>query len=325
MDRTDPNPAVAVMGAGAVGSYFGGMLARAGVPVTLIGRSAHVQAIAQGGLDLDTVSFRQRVPIDASTEAAAVSRAGIVLFCVKSIDNEPASRAIAPHLSPRAVVVSLQNGVDNVERIYAASGIHALPAVVYVASALPYPGYVKHSGRGELVVGELRNRTANRGASALDPDRCQQVTELFTGAGVPCRISTDIEADLWSKFVMNCAANAVAAIGQTTYGAAVREAHTREVMVCLIEETIAVARASGVRLPPVDFVEAGLKFVESIGYATSSTAQDIARGKRTEIDSLNGFIVHRGAELGVPTPVNLTVHALVKLLEAKNASTVTPG
>jgi 2-dehydropantoate 2-reductase len=80
-----------------------------------------------------------------------------------------------------------------------------------------------------------------------------------------------------------------------------------------------------VRLPPVDFVAAGLKFVESIGYATSSTAQDIARGKRTEIDSLNGFIVHRGAELGVPTPVSLTVHALVKLLEAKNASTVTPG
>jgi 2-dehydropantoate 2-reductase len=239
MDRTEANPAVAVMGAGAVGSYFGGMLARAGVPVTLIGRSAHVQAITQGGLDLDTVSFRERVPIDASTEATAVSRAGIVLFCVKSIDNEPASRAIAPHLSPRAVVVSLQNGVDNVERIYAASGIQALPAVVYVASALSCPGHVKHSGRGELVVGELGNRRA----TVLDRDRCQRVTELFTRASVPCRISTDIEADLWSKFVMNCAANAVAAIGQTTYGAAVREAHTREVMVCLIEETIAVARA----------------------------------------------------------------------------------
>jgi 2-dehydropantoate 2-reductase len=317
MDASNAKPAVAVMGAGAVGSYFGGMLARAGVPVTVIGRPAHVEAIRRNGLDLDAASFRERVRIGASADPAAVCGADVVLFCVKATDNEKASRAIAPHLSPRAIVVSLQNGVDNVERIRAASGIDALPAVVYIAVALPEPAHVKHSGRGELVVGELRDRGADS-----ESDRGRRITELFTPAGVPCRISADIEADLWSKFVLNCAANAVAAIAQTTYGAAVEEPHSREVMVRLIEETVAVARASGVRLPETDFIEIGLKFVESIGYATSSTAQDIALGKRTEIDSLNGFVVRRGAELAIPTPVSFTVYSLVKLLESKSASGV---
>jgi 2-dehydropantoate 2-reductase len=315
-----PNARVVVLGAGAVGSYFGGMLARAGVEVTLIGRPAHVEAIRHDGLLLDTTTFRERVRVNASTDPAAVANAHFVLFCVKMTDTEIASRALAPHLAPGALVVSLQNGVDNVDRIRAASGIDAIPAVVYIAVALPEPGHVKHSARGELVIGELNGELKReRSATETPSERCQRVVELFTGAGVPCRISSDIEADLWSKFVVNCAGNAVAAIAQTTYGEAAREAHTREVMGRLIEETVAVARASGVRLAETDFVQTGLKFLESMVNATSSTAMDIARAKPTEIDSLNGLVVRRGAELGIATPVSFTVHALVKLLEARNA------
>jgi 2-dehydropantoate 2-reductase len=311
-----PNTRVAVMGAGAVGSYFGGMLARAGVEVTLIGRPAHAEAIRRDGLLLDTTTFRERVRVNASTDPAAVANADFVLFCVKMTDTEIASRALAPHLAPGAIMVSLQNGVDNVERIRAASGIDAIPTVVYIAVALPEPGHVEHLARGELAVGEL---SKERGATESPSERCQRVAELFTGAGVPCRISSDIEADLWSKFVRNCAGNAVAAIAQTTYGEAAREPHSREVMARLIEETVAVARASGVRLPDTDFVQTGLEFLESMVNATSSTAMDIARGKPTEIDSLNGLVVSRGVELGIATPVSFTVHALVKLLEARNA------
>jgi 2-dehydropantoate 2-reductase len=311
-----PDARVAVLGAGAVGSYFGGLLARAGVNVNLIARPAHVEAIRRDGLLLDTTTFRERVQVNASTDPSSVANAGFVLFCVKMTDTEVASRTLAPHLAPGTLVVSLQNGVDNVDRIRVASGIDAIPAVVYIAVALPEPGHVKHSARGELVIGEL-----NREQSATEPpsERCQRVAELFTGAGVPCRISSDIEADLWSKFVVNCAGNAVAAIAQTTYGAAAREPHTREVMARLIEETVAVARASGVRLPDTDFVQSGLKFLAGMEHATSSTAMDIARGKPTEIDSLNGLVVRRGAELEIATPVSATVHALVKLLEARNA------
>jgi 2-dehydropantoate 2-reductase len=315
-----PNARVAVLGAGAVGSYFGGMLARAGVEVTLIGRPAHVEAIRRDGLLLDTTTFRERVRVNASTDPAAVANADFVLFCVKTTDDDVASRTLAPHLAPGALTVSLQNGVDNVARIRAASGIDAIPAVVYIAVALPEPGHVKHSARGELVIGELNGGlNQERGGTGAPSVRCQRVAELFAGAGVPCRVSGDIEADLWSKFVVNCAGNAVAAIAQTTYGEAAREPHTREVMGRLIEETVAVASASGVHLPDTDFVQTGFKFLESMVNATSSTAMDIARGKPTEIDSLNGLVVRRGGELGIATPVSATVHALVKLLEARDA------
>lgn len=313
----DSHIRVAVLGAGAVGSYFGGMLARAGVRVTLIGRPAHVEAIRAGGLFLDTVSFQEHVAVEASAEPSGAHGADVILFCVKTTDTEEAARSLAPHLSPGAIVVSLQNGVDNVARIRAASGIEALPAVVYVAAALPEPGHVKHSGRGELVVGELKD---GGGAAVSLQDRAARVTALFTTAKVPCRVSPDVSVDLWTKFIMNCAGNAVTAITQTSYASAARNPQTREVMRQAIAETVAVGRAAGVALPEVDFISQGLKFLESISdQATSSTAQDLARGKRTEIDSLNGYVVRRGKELGIATPVSFTLFALVKLLEEKAA------
>jgi 2-dehydropantoate 2-reductase len=314
MDATNATARIAVMGAGAVGSYFGGMLARAGGRVTLIARPAHAEAIRQAGLLLDSVSFQEHVSAAAVTDPSGVRDAEFVLFCVKTIDTEEAARAIAPHLAPGAIVVSMQNGVDNVARIRAVIGVHALPAVVYVAAALPEPGHVKHSGRGDLIVGELPGSAPSSG-----PARAERVAQLFTAAGVPCRVSPNIEGDLWTKFIMNCAGNPVTAIAQTSYGLAALQPQSRELMRKVIEEIVVIARASGVRLPDADHVETGLKLAETLGAATSSTAQDLARGKRTEIDSLNGYIVRRGAELGIDTPHNSTLYALMKLMEEKNA------
>jgi 2-dehydropantoate 2-reductase len=307
---------VAVMGAGAVGSYFGGMLARAGAHVTLIARPNHVQAIRKSGLLLDTVTFKEHVTMNASTDPADVRDAQFVLFSVKTLDTESAARSIAPHLSPDAIVISLQNGVDNVARIRAASGIDALPVVVYVAAALPEPGHVKHSGRGEWIVGEYAGATPSvAGAKG----RSERVAELCAAAGVPCRVSQNIEAEQWTKMLMNCAGNAVTAIAQTSFAHVARNLDTREVLRTVINECVAVARAAGVALPDVDWTEKGLKNAETLGEATSSTAQDIARGKPTEIDSLNGYIVRRGKKLGVPTPVNTTLFALIKLIEESSA------
>jgi 2-dehydropantoate 2-reductase len=302
---------VAVVGAGAVGSYFGGMLARRGVRVTLIGRPAHVEAIHRDGLFLDCVTFQEKVKVEASTEISAAREAEFVLLCVKTLDTEETMRALKPNLAAGAIVVSLQNGVDNVERIRAATGIDALPSVVYVAAAMLGPGHVKHNGRGDLVIGEFLNHVPD----ASQARRTERVAELFVNAGVPCRVSENIEADLWTKLIMNCAGNAVSALARANYGRAARDTNTRELMSSVIAEAIAVAHAWGVKLPDVDMVGAGLKLAEVLGEAFSSTAQDIARGKRTEIGSLNGYIVKRGAELGVPTPVNFTLYALVTLLE----------
>jgi 2-dehydropantoate 2-reductase len=205
------------------------------------------------------------------------------------------------------VVVSLQNGVDNVERIRLATGIDAVPAVVYVAAEMAAPGHVKHSGRGDLIIGRLPLGNGNNDLNAL--------AATFVRAGIPCRVSANVQGELWMKLLQNCAYNALSAVTRLRYGRLVRDPGTRTVMKLITDETCAVARAAGVRLPDVDVDEAVTKLGEGMTGALSSTGQDLARGKRTEIDSLNGYLVRRGAELGIPTPVNQTLHALVKVLE----------
>jgi 2-dehydropantoate 2-reductase len=302
---------VAVLGAGAVGCYFGGMLARAGVPVTLMGRPQHMEAIARDGLWLETLHFQERVSIPAVTTVKAAREASVVLLCVKTLNTEQAAQSLAPHLAPGALVLSLQNGVDNVERIRRAAGIEALPAVVYVAAAMTSPGRVQHTGRGDLILGDPRG--GHRGD-------LERLAALFARAGVPCKVSDNIQGELWSKMAMNCAFNAVSALGRANYGRIVQDPRARELLRQAVDETAAVARASGVRLPDTDLVEAAYRLGEAMSQATSSTAQDIAHGKRTEIDGLNGHVARRGAELGVPTPMNATLHALVKLLELAGGS-----
>jgi 2-dehydropantoate 2-reductase len=312
----DSWPRIAVLGAGAVGCFFGGMLARAGAPVLLIGRAHHVEVMTREGLFLESMHFQQQIPVAASTDVAAASAAEIILLCVKTLDTEEAARAVAPHLSSDAVLVSLQNGVDNVERIHAAVGIEAIPAVVYVAAEMIGPGRVKHSGRGDLIVGNPSGR---------EPDiegrrgQLETLAGLFTRAGVPCQVSENIEADLWAKLMMNCAFNAISALTRARYGRIVRHRLTRDLLRQVAEEALAVAHAGGVRFREQDFVEQVFQLGEAMANATSSTAQDIARGKRTEIDSLNGYVARRGAELGIATPINQALYALVKLLEEPTA------
>ena|SRR5580658_10270981 len=302
-------PRIAVVGAGAVGCYFGGMLARAGAPVTLIGRAPHVDAINRDGLFIDSIHFKEHVSVSASTELAAVGDAQLVLFSVKTVDTESTAKLLAPYLATDTNVVSLQNGVDNAERMDFAAGIQAISAVVYIAAEMSGLGQVKHSGRGDLVIG---NPLSNQGASESE---LAEIAEIFTRAGVPCRVSQNITLELWTKLIMNCAYNALSALSRARYGRLVDDAGSVEVMRQAVSEGVAVGNASGVRLSEDKLMAAVLELGRVVPEALSSTAQDIARGKPTEIDSLNGFVVRRGEELGVPTPVNQTLYSLVKLLE----------
>jgi len=302
-------PRVAVVGAGAVGCYFGGMLARAGAPVTLIGRPPHVEAINRNGLLIESVHFTERVSVSASNEIAAARDAQLVLFSVKTVDTETAAKLLAPHLAPDTIVVSLQNGVDNAERIDFAAGIQVIPAVVYIAAAITGPGQVKHLGRGDLVIGSL---SPNEGPGKSE---LAEVAATFERASVPCRISENVTVELWKKLVMNCAYNAISALSRMKYGHIAKDPGAIEVMKSVVMEAVAVGKAAGVEVSPETTMAAVLKLGETMPEAVSSTAQDIARGKPTEIDSLNGFLVRRGAELIVPTPVNETLASLVKLLE----------
>lgn len=301
-------PRVAVVGAGAVGGYFGGMLARAGAPVMMIGRAAFVEAVKKNGLFLDAVQFKESVRVEASTELKDVRGTEIVLFCVKTTDNGATARELAPLLAPGALVVSMQNGVDNAEQIRAASGIDALSAVVYVAASVPEPGHVKHVGRGDLVVGPRSEHS-------------ERVAAVFERAGVGCRITDNIAGELWTKLTWNCALNAVSALGRAQYGQIAASPDAHKVVETAVYEILAVAKAAGIHPPGFEDPQVALagafKIATQMAEALSSTAQDMNRGKRTEIDSLNGYISRRGAELGVPTPVNHALYTLVKLAEGR--------
>ena len=294
---------VAVMGAGAVGCYYGGMLARAAHEVILIARPQHVDAIGRNGLRMETKTFDEQVRLAASADPSAVQGADLVLFCVKSTDTESAGAQIRPHLSRGALVLTLQNGVDNADRLRAVVPAHQVAAaVVYVATEMAGPGHVRHHGRGELVI-----EPSDAGAA---------VAQALTAAGVPTEVSDNVRGALWMKLIINCAYNAISAIAQRPYGQNVQGEGIQDVMRDVVDECAAVARAEGVQLPG-DVDAAVRKIVDTMPTQSSSTAQDLARGKRTEIDYLNGLVVRRGKALGIATPANRVLWALVKLLEER--------
>jgi 2-dehydropantoate 2-reductase len=301
---------VAVMGAGAVGCYYGGMLARAGHDVELIARPHHVHAIRRDGLRMQTTTFDDHVHLAASSEPDAVQGARLVLFCVKSTDTEVAGALIRPHLAPDALVLCLQNGVDNADRLRSVLPQHAVAAaVVYVATDMAGPGHVRHHGRGELVI---------EPSAASDA-----VAQALIAAGVPTEISDNVRGALWAKLILNCAYNAVSAITQLPYGQTVAGEGVPDLMRDVVAECLAVAQADGVQVAG-DVYAAVDKLAASMPGQLSSTAQDLARGKPTEIDYLNGLIVKRGAALGIATPANRVLWALVKLLEGKKPASSLP-
>jgi 2-dehydropantoate 2-reductase len=200
---------------------------------------------------------------------------------------------------------SLQNGADSAERLRATLGRPVAPAAVYVAVDMPAAGHVRHHGGGELVIGV--------GSSS------EQIAGMFRDAGVPTEVSQDVIGVLWTKLVVNCAYNALSAIPQLPYGRLTAVSGVRDVMTEVVVECIAVAESLGVTVSR-EILHTVLGLAASMPDQLSSTAQDLARGKKTEIDDLNGYVVRKGAELGIPTPANLSLLTMVKLMEAKAAS-----
>lgn len=295
----------AVMGAGAVGCYYGGMLARAGHEVVLIGRPQHVDAVKRQGLFFETQAFQEHVPMRASTDAGSILGAELVLCCVKSTDTASAAKEMKPHLMPDTVVLSLQNGVDNAERLQALLGHDVFPAVVYVATEMAGPGHVKHHGRGELLIGPSAHSA--------------KLATLFGDAGVPMEISDNVAGALWAKLILNCAYNALSAITQMPYGRLVQGQGVDDMMRDVVDECLAVARSEKVDVPE-NIWQAVQGIARTMPTQISSTAHDVARGKPSEIDHLNGYVLARARARGIATPVNRALHSLVKLIESDSAA-----
>lgn len=292
------------MGAGAVGSYIGAMLARAGHDVTLIARPHHVEAIKAHGLVLESRNFHDSIPVQATADASGVAGADMVLLCVKSADTEAAGRAMAPHLKPDATVLCLQNGVDNAERLQATIRQVAVPAAVYVATEMAGPGHVKHKGRGDLIIGPS--------------PASESVAKQFSDAAIPTTVSENVLGELWVKLILNCAYNALSAVAELPYGPMLKVQGVTDVMESAIGECVAVARALNIPIP-ANISDTVFALAGTMPEQYSSTAQDLARGKPTEIDYLNGYVVRKGAELAIPTPTNRALQVMVKLREARRS------
>ncbi len=309
-------PEVAVVGAGAVGSYFGAQLAKAGASVTLIGREAPMRAIRERGLKIIGKDYQETVSLQTNTKLSAASSSDLILLCIKTNDTVITAEALKQVIRPNATVLSLQNGVDNVERIYQASGLRAVPAAVYVAVELSEPGILLHKGRGDLQIGAYPFSDAS-GAAAADSmaSAIRQISAWFEAAGVGCPVSENIEAELWTKLIMNCAVNAISALAQAPYGRMAALPEGKQMIAELVRETVMVAHVHGVKLKNADFEAAAFRLIEGMPDQYSSTAQDIGRGKLIEIDALNGYVAALARQHGVDAPLNRWLTTLIKLRE----------
>lgn len=294
---------ILVLGAGAVGSYYGGRLAQAGHSVTLVTRRPHAEAIrANNGLIIDSkITGRHLIPLAVSEAVDRHSApADLVMITVKSYDTRQAAESIREVLAPDATVLSLQNGIDNHEvagRVL--KDHHVYPTVIYVGVRIPEPGVVEHVTRGEITL----------------PAKLSSLVSMFESAGVPAKTSDNILGMVWSKLLLNASCNALGMIAGGSFGAVAAVASAREVIAGAVQEVVAVAAAKDIRLPVENPVEQVLRTAEGLGPGLSSMLQDYRAGKPIEIEALNGVIVRMGRELGIPTPYNATLYAAGKLME----------
>ena len=308
--KTQSNQRIYVLGAGAVGCYFGGMLARAGHELTFIARPQRVEALNASGLEMDCKAFNETIQVKASSDLSTLKDADLVLLSVKSLDTERTLADIKSVLPSKSVLLSLQNGVANID---IASKVIANPvyaAVVYVAAGMIGQNTMKHHGRGELLVGNL-------GTASLADKSLQDICKLFEGAGVPCSIAPQIKRDMWLKFLVNCSFNAISGISQISYGEMVKSPYIVKLIEEITKEFLTIAALEDVEISLSEALAANDSIATTMVTQVSSTAQDLAKGKMTEMDFLNGYIVALGKRYGVPTPYNESVHALVKMMESK--------
>jgi 2-dehydropantoate 2-reductase len=305
---------VCIVGAGALGSLVAARLALGGQAVCLIGRAAQVQALAAAGLELQDASGTRHVHVPATTDIAAIAQAGLVLLCVKSADTETAALQLAPHLPPGVPLLSLQNGVANGPLLVRLLQRPVLVGAAYIAAAQPAPGRVQHAGGQGLTWGALPGPFGE----VFDAATLAAVQQRLQAGGFDLRQSAAPLAELWRKLVVNCAVNAVSALAQAPYGLMAAVPAVLELQAAVVHEAVAVAQAEGQALDAAELQAAVHSVMQRMPAQRSSTAQDLARGRRSEIAQLNGEIVRAGARHGIATPANQALLALVQLQEAVN-------
>jgi 2-dehydropantoate 2-reductase len=299
---------IAVMGAGAVGGYFGARLAAAGHDVAFIARGTHLEAMQKQGLKIK--SFRGNLHIRSrfASNPEEVGPVDLVLFCVKSYDTEEAGKKLAPLMNEKTLILSLQNGVDNPDKIVKLwDKSRTLAGVVYIGARISAPGAIEHSAEGRIVFGEPDGEVS---------DQTKLIQQIFSAAQIPCSISAEIRKVLWGKLVWNAPFCAIACLARATVKEILESDSLRELAVSCMEEVREAAKCRGFDLSP-DLIAQTLKVSESLGDFKPSMLQDLEAGKPLEYEAFNGVVVELLRRAGKSAPINEIFYGSLKFLDKR--------
>jgi 2-dehydropantoate 2-reductase len=296
---------IAVMGAGSIGGYFGGMLARGGNQVTLIARGAHLRAINEHGLKIITDQEELLVPCRASDDPREVGPVDLALLTVKTYHNPQAIPAMRPLVGNDTTVLCLQNGIDSYQAAAAVLGPEkVMPCAAYIEASLPEPGVIRQTGRVvRIAFGEPEGGDSARG---------RRIQEILEASGITAQLQEDIRQTLWTKFLFIATMAGVTSLSRETMSRLMPRPEWRTVITGCMREIEAAGRASGVNLSP-NIVEDTLEYIQgSLEHMHASMHADIVAGRPLELEALNGAAVRAGQAAGVPTPINDVIYAMLK-------------
>jgi len=299
---------VAILGPGAMGCLFGGMLSRGGQEVWLIDRRAErARFLARQGIWVSGVSGEFNARVRATASVREVGSADLVLVAVKSYDTGGAGRTAEPLLNDRTTVLSLQNGLGNVEALEDILGRgRVLGGVTAHGATLITPGQVRHAGRGTTTIGEPDGELT---------DRAREIAGAFSGAGVHTELTADLRSVLWGKLAVNAGVNAVATLAEVRNGGILESGHLRSLMRSAVSEVVDVAAAQNIEMPAPDMPGYAEGVCQRTADNVNSMLQDVRRRRRTEVEAINGAVVEAGEEAGVATPANRVLLSLIRGVE----------
>ena len=304
----------AIMGTGGVGGYFGGLLARAGLPVCFIARGSHLTALKEHGLAVDSVAPGAFNVRDAlfTDDAAEAGPCDVILYCVKTPSNDTTIPLLGPMMAPDSVVISLQNGVDNGELLAREYGEgRVMEGAAYVFSTITAPGKIHQTGGPRRIVfGRLGG-----GASA----RGDEIVDAMQQGGVTARLSTDIRIELWNKFILICAVSGMTALTRRPLGEILTYDGTARMAREVMREVYQLALAMGIPLEPEADATNYHFMAQQDPASKGSMCHDVEAGRRLEIDSLCGYVSRMGRAHGVATPLNDYLYDTLKLEDLQAA------
>lgn len=300
---------IVIFGAGGVGAFYGGLLARAGQDVCFVARGAQLDVLRTSGLHISSLALGEidTPPLRASDRSGDAGIADLVLVSVKAHQTEGILDDLAALVGEHTLLMALQNGIESDEVLASRFGRHrVIGAVVYVGATLERPGFVRHVAAGTLVIGD-------RGG--VGAGRLEQVRAVLASTGLPVRVTPDIERQRWHKLAWNASFNAISALTLRSSQDLLNTPSTRDLLIGVMREVVAVANARGVALGEAD-VEQLVAATEKSAPIRTSMLVDRERGRQLETDALVGVIVRKGVEAGVPTPKTSVLYALLTAIGA---------